>query len=123
MINAIKQDAMERMQKSLESLQADLAKIRTGRAHPSLLEHVQVDCYGSVMPLNQVASVNVSDARTLTLTPRDKTMVAAIEKAILAANLGLNPATTGTIIRVPMPPLTEERRKELIKVARQEAEA
>ncbi|AHE67255.1 ribosome recycling factor [Legionella oakridgensis] len=122
MINKIKQDAEKRMHKTIESLRHEMTKIRTGRANASLLDHVQVDYYGSLTPLNQVANVTVSDARTLLVTPWDKAMVAAIEKAILTSDLGLNPATAGTAIRVPMPPLTEERRKEMIRVVRGEAE-
>jgi ribosome recycling factor len=122
MINEIIKTAEEHMTKSTGILQEELAKVRTGRAHPSLLEHLTVSCYGSDMPLNQVASVNISDARTLTITPWDKTLVQAIEKAILQSDLGLNPATAGQVIRVPMPPLTEERRKDLVKVIRGEAE-
>jgi ribosome recycling factor len=122
MINEIKQDAEKRMRKTIESLATDMTKIRTGRANASLLDHVQVDYYGSVTPLSQVANVTTSDSRTLLVTPWDKSMVAAVEKAILTSDLGLNPATAGTAIRVPMPPLTEERRKELIKVVRNEGE-
>ncbi|MGD9107666.1 MAG: ribosome recycling factor [Gammaproteobacteria bacterium] len=122
MINDIIKTAEEHMQKSVEILHAELAKIRTGRAHPSLLEHLTVPCYGSDMPLNQVASVNATDARTLTIQAWDKTLVPAIEKAIMQSDLGLNPATAGQVIRVPMPPLTEERRKDLVKVIRGEAE-
>lgn len=122
MINNIKQDAEKRMQKSIETLKNDLTKIRTGRANASLLDHVQVDYYGNLTPLNQIANVNVSDSRTLLVTPWEKSMVAAVEKAILTSDLGLNPATAGTAIRVPMPPLTEERRKEMIKVVRSEGE-
>ena len=122
MINEIKKDATQRMQKSVDALQNALSKIRTGRAHPALLEHITVEYYGSATPLSQVASVTVSDARTLSISPWDKGMVSAIEKAIMTSDLGLNPATAGEIIRVPMPPLTEERRKELTKVARKEAE-
>lgn len=122
MINSIIKTAEEHMQKSVEILHAELAKIRTGRAHPSLLEHLTVPCYGSDMPLNQVASVNATDARTLTIQAWDKTLVPAIEKAIMQSGLGLNPATAGQVIRVPMPPLTEERRKDLVKVIRGEAE-
>lgn len=110
------------MKKAVESLQHEMSKIRTGRANAGILDHVQVDYYGSSTPLNQVATVSHSDARTLMVTPFDKTMVAAVEKAILNSDLGLNPATSGNAIRVPMPPLTEERRKELIKVVRAEAE-
>lgn len=122
MINNIKQDAEKRMKKSVETLQHDLTKIRTGRANASLLDHVQVDYYGNMTPLSQVANVTSSDSRTLMVTPWEKSMLAAIEKAILTSDLGLNPATAGSAIRVPMPPLTEERRKELIKVVRSEGE-
>lgn len=122
MIDDIKKDASERMQKSVDSLSQELTKIRTGRAHTSLLDHVTVEYYGSPVPLNQVANVNVEDSRTLTVSPWEKDMVQAIEKAIMGSDLGLNPATAGTIIRVPLPPLTEERRKDLIRVVRQEAE-
>lgn len=122
MINDIKKDAEKRMQKSIESLTTDLGKIRTGRANPGLLDHVMVDYYGNPSPLNQVASVSVSDSRTLTVTPWEKNLVPIIEKAILTSDLGLNPATSGNSIRVPMPALTEERRKELIKVVRSEGE-
>nr|WP_298414924.1 ribosome recycling factor [uncultured Halomonas sp.] len=122
MINDIKKDAEKRMQKSLESLQTNFHKIRTGRAHPSILDAVTVEYYGSQMPLNQVASVNVEDARTLTVTPWERPMVPKIEKAIMTSDLGLNPATAGNVIRVPMPPLTEETRKNYIKQARAEAE-
>ncbi len=122
MINEISQDAEQRMKKSIEVLQNELAKLRTGRAHPSLLEHIRVDYYGSSTPLNQVANVSVLDARTLSVQPWEKTMVGAIEKAILESDLGLNPATTGELIRIPLPALTEERRKELVKVLRSEAE-
>lgn len=110
------------MKKSIETLRTDIGKVRTGRANPGILDHVQVDYYGSLTPLTQVASVNTSDSRTLMVTPYEKSMVAAVEKAILTANLGLNPATSGSAIRVPMPPLTEERRKDLIKVVRNESE-
>ncbi len=122
MINEIKLDAEKRMKKTVESLQHEMTKIRTGRANASFLDHVVVDYYGNLTPLNQVATVNSSDARTLLVTPFEKSMVAAIEKAILTSDLGLNPATAGTAIRVPMPALTEERRKEMIKVVRAEAE-
>jgi ribosome recycling factor len=118
----IKLDARTRMSKSLESLRHELAKIRTGRAHPSLLEHVHVDYYGSEVPISQSASVTVEDARTLTVTPWDKSMVQVIEKAILKSDLGLNPNTAGQVIRIPLPPLTEERRKELGKVVHHEGE-
>lgn len=122
MIENIRKDAEHRMSKSIESFKLELTKIRTGRANASLLDHVQVDYYGSMMPISQVANITVSDARTITVTPWEKPMVAAIEKAILNSDLGLNPATAGTAIRVPLPPLTEERRKELIKVVRHEGE-
>lgn len=122
MINEIKQDSEKRMKKSVEALQTDLTKIRTGRANVGLLDHVQVDYYGNMTPLNQVANITASDSRTILVTPWEKSLVAAIEKAILNSDLGLNPATAGTAIRVPMPPLTEERRKELIKVVRNEGE-
>ncbi|HEY8355343.1 MAG TPA: ribosome recycling factor [Methylophilaceae bacterium] len=110
------------MQKSLESLKADLAKIRTGRAHTGLLDHVMVEYYGSMVPVNQVASVTLGDARTLNVQPYEKTMVAKVEKAIRESDLGLNPATNGDIIRVPMPMLTEERRREMTKIVRTEGE-
>ncbi len=122
MINEIKQDSEKRMQKTIESLRVDMGKIRTGRASAGFLDHVQVDYYGAMSPLSQIASVTSSDSRTLLVTPWEKSMVAAVEKAILNAGLGLNPATAGSAIRVPMPPLTEERRKELIKVVRHEGE-
>ncbi len=122
MINEIKQDSEKRMKKTIESLQLDMSKVRTGRANAGLLDHVQVDYYGSVTPLNQVANITTSDSRTIMVTPWEKSMVAAIEKAILTSDLGLNPSTVGSAIRVPMPPLTEERRKELIKVVRNEGE-
>jgi ribosome recycling factor len=122
MLEDIKSDARTRMRKSLEALRHELAKIRTGRAHPSLLEHVHVDYYGSQVPINQAANVVIEDARTLAVTPWDKGMVAVIEKAILTSDLGLNPATAGQVIRIPLPPLTEERRIELGKVVHHEGE-
>lgn len=122
MIEDVKKSARERMAKSVENLRHELVKIRTGRAHTSLLDHITVEYYGSQAPLNQVASVAVADARTLTVTPWEKTMVAVVEKAILNSDLGLNPASAGTTIRVPLPPLTEERRRDLIRVVRHEAE-
>ena len=122
MIEDIKKDARSRMHKSIESFKTELSKIRTGRAHPSLLNHITVDFYGSEVPVGQAAKINVEDARTLAVTPWDKSMVPVIEKAILSSDLGLNPTTAGTVIRVPMPPLTEERRKELVKVVRELAE-
>ena len=122
MLAEIKQDGRTRMNKSLESLRHELAKIRTGRAHPSLLEHVHVDYYGSEVPIGQAASVAVEDARTLSVTAWDKSMVQVIEKAILTSDLGLNPSTAGQVIRIPLPPLTEERRKELGKIVHHEGE-
>ena len=122
MIDDLKKDARQRMKKSIESLQHEFSGIRTGRAHAGLLDHVTVDYYGAEVPLNQAASVHVEDARTLAVQPWEKSMVPKIEKAIINSNLGLNPVSAGSVIRVPMPPLTEERRKELVKVVRQEAE-
>jgi ribosome recycling factor len=121
-LEEIKKDASTRMAKSVASLRQDLTKIRTGRAHTSLLDHITVEYYGSEVPLNQVSNVGVEDSRTLTVTPWEKDMVQKIEKAIMASDLGLNPATAGTVIRVPLPPLTEERRKDMIRVVRNEAE-
>ena len=122
MINEIKQDAQERMKKTLESLGHAFAKIRTGRAHPSILDGVMVSYYGSDTPLRQIANVVAEDSRTLALTVFDKGMIQAVEKAIMTSDLGLNPATAGTTIRVPMPALTEETRKGYTKQARAEAE-
>ena len=122
MIEDIKKDASERMDKSIAALRQELTKLRTGRAHTSLLDHITVDYYGTQTPLNQVSNVNVEDSRTLVVSPWEKSMVQAIEKAIMTSDLGLNPATAGTIIRVPLPPLTEERRKDMIKLVRHEAE-
>ncbi len=122
MIDDIKKDASERMGKSVEALRHELAKIRTGRAHPSLLDHIKVSYYGSEVPINQVANVAVEDARTLTVTPWERNMVTVVEKALMQSDLGINPNTAGTVIRVPMPPLTEERRHDLQRVARHEAE-
>jgi len=121
-IDDIKKDARDRMDKSVASLRQELTKLRTGRAHTSLLDHVTVEYYGSEVPLSQVANVNVEDPRTLTVSPWEKSMVPVIEKAIMTSDLGLNPATAGTVIRVPLPPLTEERRRDMIRVVRQEAE-
>jgi ribosome recycling factor len=121
-LEEIKKDAATRMAKSVASLRQDLTKIRTGRAHTSLLDHITVEYYGSDVPLNQVSNVGVEDSRTLTVTPWEKDMVPKIEKAIMGSDLGLNPATAGTVIRVPLPPLTEERRKDMIRVVRHEAE-
>lgn len=122
MLDEIKKDAGERMGKSVAALKQELTKLRTGRAHTSLLDHITVDYYGSQVPLNQVSNVNVEDSRTLTVTPWEKEMVSVIEKAILNSDLGLNPASAGTVIRVPLPALTEERRKDMIRVVRSEAE-
>lgn len=122
MIEDIKKDARVRMHKSVENLKTELGKVRSGRAHPSLLDHVHVEYYGQEVPLSQVASINASDPRTLTLQPWEKAMVPVIEKALMTSDLGLNPATSGQVIRVPLPPLTEERRRELVKVVRHEAE-
>jgi len=122
MINDIVKDATARMIKSVESLRTELSKIRTGRAHPSLLDHVMVPYYGSEVPLSQVSNVTVSEARVLSIVPWEKDMVQVIEKAIMTSDLGLTPSTAGTNIRVMLPPLTEERRRELIKVVRAEAE-
>jgi ribosome recycling factor len=122
MIDDIKREATTRMTKSLDSLKQELTKLRTGRANASLLDHVTVSYYGSEMPLNQVASVGVADARTLLVTPWEKNMVGPIDKAIRASDLGLNPVSAGTTIRVPLPPLTEERRRDLVKVLRSEGE-
>jgi len=123
MIKEILQDAGVRMDKSIESLRQSLSKVRTGRAHPSLLDHLVVDYYGSNVPISQVANIGVEDARTLTVTPWEKPMVQAIEKTIMKSDLGLNPATAGTVIRIPMPPLTEETRRGLVKVVRNDGEA
>lgn len=117
-----KKSVEQKMQKSIEAFRADLAKVRTGRAHTGLLDHVQVDYYGSMVPISQVAAVSLADARTISVQPWEKKMVQAVEKAIRDGDLGLNPATMGDVIRVPMPPLTEERRKELTKVVKGEAE-
>ena len=123
MIDEIIKDAGVRMGKSIDSLKQSLGKVRTGRAHPSLLDHLTVDYYGSETPISQVANIGVEDARTLSVTPWEKTMVQPIEKAIMTSDLGLNPATAGTVIRIPMPPLTEETRRELVKVVRKDGEA
>lgn len=122
MIEDIKKDASIRMSKTLDSLRTELAKIRTGRAHPSLLEHVHVEYYGSLVPISQAANVSIEDARTLAVAPWDKNMVQPLEKAIMKSDLGLNPVTAGTIIRIPLPPLTEERRISLGKVVHHEGE-
>jgi ribosome recycling factor len=119
----IVKDAEPKMQKAVESFKVDISKIRTGRAHPSLLDQVRVDYYGTPTPLSQVANISVADSRTLAITPWEKKMIPVIEKAIMTSNLGLNPATSSEIIRVPLPALTEDRRKELSKVVRNEAES
>lgn len=123
MINDIVSDTVTRMKKSVETLRTELSKIRTGRAHPSLLDHVTVQYYGNDVPLSQVSNIAVSEARVLTITPWEKNMVQAVEKAIMTSDLGLTPATAGTTIRVALPPLTEERRRDLIKVVRGEGES
>lgn len=122
MIEEILVDAEARMGKSVDSLRTELTKIRTGRAHPSLLDQIVVDYYGTETPINQVANVTVEDSRTLAVAPWEKQMVAVVEKAIINSGLGLNPATAGNLIRIPMPPLTEERRRELVKVVKNEGE-
>lgn len=122
MIDDILKDAKIRMGKSVDSLENELSRMRTGRAHPSLLENVKVDYYGAESPLSQVANINTEDARMLTVTPWEQSMVPAVEKAIINSNLGLNPNTAGTVIRVPVPPMTEQRRKDMVKMVRGEAE-
>src|SRR6185295_1426034 len=122
MIADVKKSAEQKMQKSLEALKADLGKVRTGRAHTGLLDHISVDYYGTPTPLKQVATLSLPDARTIAVTPYEKKMAGVIEKAIRDSDLGLNPAAVGEVVRVPMPALTEERRKELIKVVKHEAE-
>ena len=122
MIDDVLSDARGRMKKSVEAYKSELAKIRTGRAHPSLLDHISVDFYGTKTPLKQAANIAIEDARTLSVTAWDKGMIQPIEKAIIESNLGLNPNTAGTVIRIPLPPLTEERRRDLIKVVKGEAE-
>jgi ribosome recycling factor len=123
MIEEIQEDARTRMGKSIEAMKQGLSKIRTGRAHTSLLDHIKVDYYGSDVPLAQAANITVEDSRTLMVSPWEKTMVQVIEKAIMKSDLGLNPNTAGTSIRIPMPPLTEERRKDMVRIVRSEAEA
>ena len=122
MINDVKKSAEQNMGKSVEALKADLGKIRTGRAHTGLLDHIQVDYYGTMMPLSQVANVTLADARTIGVQPWEKKMIPVVEKAIRDSDLGLNPATSGDLIRIPMPALTEERRRELTKVVHKDAE-
>lgn len=121
-MHKVMKDAEVKMQKSIESFKLEMSKLRTGRAHPSLLDHVRVDYYGNPTPLSQVSNITIGDARTLVITPWEKKMIPAIEKAIMTSDLGLNPATSGELIRVPLPALTEQRRKDLIKVVRSEAE-
>jgi len=121
-INELKQDAAQRMRRSVEALKDEFRRLRTGRAHTGLLEHITVPYYGTDVPINQVATVSVEDARTLAVAPWEKQMVQAVEKAILTSDLGLTPVTAGTVIRVPLPPMTEERRKDLVRVVRHEAE-
>ena len=122
MIEDLKKDARVRMKKSIQALQQEFSAVRTGRAHSGLLDHITVEYYGAEVPLNQTANVSVEDSRTLAVQPWDKSMVGKIEKAIRNSDLGLTPTTAGQVIRVPMPPLTEERRRELVKVVKQEAE-
>lgn len=122
MLNEIQQDADERMSKSLTLLENNFSKIRAGRAHPSLLEQIQVDYYGSLVPITQVANISAEDSRTLKVSPWEKEMVAVVEKAIITSELGLNPQTVGQVMRIPLPPLTEERRRELVRVVKDEAE-
>jgi ribosome recycling factor len=122
MVKDIMQNAEQRMQKSIQSLEGELTKLRTGRAHPSLLEHIKIDYYGNETPLSQVASIAVENSRTLTVTPWEKALVGVIEKAIMTSDLGLNPNSAGTVIRVPLPALTEERRRDLTRIVRDEGE-
>lgn len=122
MIEDIRKDAQDRMGKTVEALRHELAKVRTGRAHPSLLDHITVSYYGTEMPIRQVANVVAEDARTLAVTPWERNMIGPVEKAILQSDLGLNPSSAGSVIRVPLPALTEERRRDLIRVVRHEAE-
>ncbi len=123
MLDDIKKDCAARMTKCVQTFAADLKKLRTGRAHPSLIEHMKVDYYGTETPLNQLANISIEDARTIVVTPWDKAAVQAIEKAIFKSDLGLTPMTAGTVIRVPLPPLTEERRRDMTKILGKEAEA
>lgn len=122
MIDEIQKDAESRMKKTIESTRDDMARIRTGRATTALLDHLSVDYYGSSTPISQVATISVSDARTLTVQPWEKSMLSVIEKAILESDLGLNPLTAGETMRIPLPPMTEERRIELVKIVKQEGE-
>ena len=122
MINEIHNDANDRMNKTLASLESDFSKIRAGRAHPSLLEQIYVEYYGTLVPISQVSNITTEDSRTLKVTPWEKNMVGPIEKAVMTSDLGLNPNSMGQVIRIPLPPLTEERRKELVRIVRNEAE-
>ena len=122
MINEIHNDANDRMDKTLASLESDFSKIRAGRAHPSLLEQIHVEYYGTLVPISQVSNITTEDSRTLKVTLWEKDMVGPIEKAVMTSDLGLNPNSMGQVIRIPLPPLTEERRKELVRVVRDEAE-
>ena len=122
MIGDIIKDANVRMGKSVVALVQEFDRVRTGRAHVSLLDHIMVEYYGSKVPINQVANVSVEDSRTLSVTPWEKSMVSVVEKAILNSDLGLNPVTAGAVLRIPLPPLTEERRRDLVKIVKQEAE-
>ena len=122
MINEIYNDANDRMNKTLSSLESDFSKIRAGRAHPSLLEQIHVEYYGTLVPISQVSNITTEDSRTLKVTPWEKDMVGPIEKAVMTSDLGLNPNSMGQVIRIPLPPLTEERRKELVRIVRDEAE-
>jgi len=122
MINEIHNDANDRMKKTLNSLESDFSKIRAGRAHPSLLEQIHVEYYGTLVPISQISNITTEDSRTLKVTPWEKDMVGPIEKAVMSSDLGLNPNSMGQVIRIPLPPLTEERRKELVRVVRDEAE-
>jgi ribosome recycling factor len=122
MVNEIHNDANDRMNKTLASLEGDFSKIRAGRAHPSLLEQIHVEYYGTLVPISQVSNITTEDSRTLKITPWEKDMVGPIEKAVMTSDLGLNPNSMGLVIRIPLPPLTEERRKELVRVVRDEAE-
>ena len=122
MVNEIHNDANDRMNKTLASLEGDFSKIRAGRAHPSLLEQIHVEYYGTLVPISQVSNITTEDSRTLKVTPWEKDMVGPIEKAVMTSDLGLNPNSMGQVIRIPLPPLTEERRKELVRVVRDEAE-
>ncbi len=122
MINDIKKESEQRMHRAIEAVKEEMRRLRTGRAHAGLLEHVMVDYYGTNVPIKQTANISVEDARTIVVTPWEKQMVSAVEKAIINSGLGLNPVTAGQVIRVPLPPMTEERRREIVKVVRSQAE-